>query len=103
MSSIRKHYRLRDAFRAASIMACFSGSLVFGAGHWWSPGQTSNAQAVSEKPELILQTVHSQKSEGVAFSPDGRYVATGSVDHTIKIWEAATGRELRTLAGHIGT
>jgi WD40 repeat protein/uncharacterized caspase-like protein len=57
----------------------------------------------SEKPELILQTGHSQKSEGLAFSPDGRYVATGSVDHTIKLWEVATGRELRTLTGHTGT
>ncbi len=66
-------------------------------------GILSHAPASSEKPELILQTGHSQKSEGVAFSPDGRHVATGSVDHTIKIWEVATGRELRTLAGHIGT
>ncbi len=53
----------------------------------------------TEKPELILQTGHAQKSEAISFSPNGRYVATGSIDRSIKIWEAATGHELRALNG----
>ncbi|WP_334311588.1 hypothetical protein [Microcystis aeruginosa] len=28
------------------------------------------------------------------------YLASGSQDNTIKIWEVATGKELRTLTGH---
>ena len=36
----------------------------------------------------------------MAFSPDGRRIVTGSSDQTAKVWEAATGRELLTLAGH---
>jgi WD40 repeat protein/uncharacterized caspase-like protein len=63
--------------------------------------KAAKSQTASEKPELILQTGHSQKAEGIAFSPDGRYVATGGVDQTIKIWDA-DGRELRTLSGHVG-
>jgi hypothetical protein len=36
----------------------------------------------------------------VSFSPDDNYLATGSWDTTVKIWDARTGAELRTLRGH---
>lgn len=36
----------------------------------------------------------------VAISPDGRRLATGSADKTVKVWDLPTGRELLTLRGH---
>jgi tricorn protease-like protein len=38
--------------------------------------------------------------ESVAFSPDGRRLASGSWNNTIKLWDVATGQEVRTLSGH---
>src|SRR5262249_60666434 len=39
----------------------------------------------------------------LAFTPGGRVLATGSRDHTVRLWDAATGPDLRRLRGHNGT
>lgn len=38
----------------------------------------------------------------MAFSTDGKRIATGSQDKTAKVWDAATGQQLLTLKGHTG-
>jgi WD40 repeat protein/serine/threonine protein kinase len=43
---------------------------------------------------------HTEVVEGLACSPDGRRLATGSLDRTIKLWDTTTGEEVFTLRGH---
>jgi WD40 repeat protein len=45
---------------------------------------------------------HTSAVDSVTFSPDGRWLASGSWDATVQIWEVASGRALRSLAGHSG-
>src|SRR5262245_6643223 len=45
---------------------------------------------------------HTEALYAVAFSPDGKYVLTGSFDKTLKLWDAATGKEVKTFGGATG-
>lgn len=58
-------------------------------------------QSREAKPELVLQTGYNNffGATRLVFSPDGRLLATGTFrSSTIKLWDTATGRELRNLS-----
>jgi len=43
---------------------------------------------------------HSEDIKQIAWSPDGRILASGSEDKTIRLWDMQTGQTLQTLTGH---
>ena len=40
---------------------------------------------------------HSNTVKALSFSPDGKHIVSGSADHTMRLWEAETGKELRMI------
>ena len=51
-------------------------------------------------PVVIKLEEYRDNVESVAYSPDGKYVCSGSMDNTVRLWNTETGETLRTLKGH---
>jgi WD40 repeat protein len=49
--------------------------------------------------QVVAQTGHAGAIYSVAISADGRYILSTSMDETAKLWDAASGQELRTFTG----
>src|SRR5262249_34944978 len=45
---------------------------------------------------------HGGLIEGLGFAPDGKMIASIGGDHALRVWDAATGRELHSIEGDIG-
>jgi WD40 repeat protein/uncharacterized caspase-like protein len=56
---------------------------------------------VASGREIASIKGHGRGVSKVAFSRDGKMLASGSTDSTIKLWDVATQKELRTFTGHL--
>jgi WD40 repeat protein/tRNA A-37 threonylcarbamoyl transferase component Bud32 len=60
-------------------------------------GNTVRVWDATTGRETLTLKGHRLAVTKVAFSPDGRRLASGSQDNTLKVWDAATGKELASL------
>jgi serine/threonine protein kinase len=85
------------------------------------PASPSNPALESRSPKDTIQEIVAKKQHGrplvarvegrllsghtgavtnVAFSPGGRFLASGSADMTVRVWDLTTGKEHRCFVGH---
>jgi hypothetical protein len=78
---------------------------LFGEARIYAIGDEPDGGPVSAKADLSHPTRfrgHKDSLYCARLSPDGAVLATGGYDNTIKLWDAASGKELQTLDGHNG-
>jgi len=67
------------------------------------PGVALAGPATFRFQERAVLTGHAEPVTGIAFSHDGRTIATTSEDRTIRLWDPQIGQERLTLSGHTDT
>ena len=58
----------------------------------WTPALKPNG-------ELVVQAGHADRVRSIVFAPDGRWMATGSMDSTVRIWSMADRACLKIVSG----
>jgi WD40 repeat protein len=68
----------------------------------WLCPLTQPGLAPAAGPQRNVLLGHTGQVQAVAVTPDNRLIISASTDRTIRIWELASGRLVRTLEGHSG-
>jgi WD40 repeat protein len=61
------------------------------------------AEEIWHGPLVPVLMGHEAWVSSVAVTPDGQYVVSGSKDRTVRLWDLATGQEVRRFTGHEST
>lgn len=91
---------LPDGHRLVSASADGSGRV------WAVPSEEDikkvNAPDVLKVADATVLAGHKGAVRSLAVSPDGQTIATGGEDATVRVWQAADGKAVRTIEGHGG-
>lgn len=93
--SVERDSRVSGGQRAAGRFTSLEGAPRSTGGDIWLWNLTTR------KIEVILRG-HLNAVYSIAFSPDGKTLASGSADETIRLWNAVTGQHKATFRSHSG-
>lgn len=65
-----------------------------------TPRSTMQPQVYPQANMLYACLGHASRVTQVAWSPDGKYLASVSFDRTLQLWDAANGKHIKTYKGH---
>ncbi|BAZ50901.1 serine/threonine protein kinase with WD-40 repeats [Nostoc sp. NIES-4103] len=91
---INQKLKKRLLINAAIVLLALGGTWYL----QYIPQLITKSSESSYQPKTLKG--HASDVNSVAFSPDGKTLASGSDDKTIKLWNPTTGKEINTLKGH---
>jgi serine/threonine protein kinase len=106
--SVVKAKRKKRRLQLLGVAALFLLIAGLPLGWWFWRGAAGRDWAAQGEPHapLPLRTVlqgHSAPIWSIAFSPDGKLLATGSDDTSLRLWDAVDGRSLHVFSAHNST
>jgi WD40 repeat protein len=96
-----RHGRGSAGISARSIISICGAMFALGAALAQTPPQITRSVPTSispSKPELAIQAGHADGIHTLIWSPDGKWLASAGFDRTVRVWDAESGVEFRTLA-----
>ncbi len=92
-----------EALPLPPVPGTLSKRLLTADGHWYVSGLQSGEVVVQDLwrgGETFSLPGHQEMIVALAVSPTGRYLVTGSIDRSAKLWDLETRRTVHTFSGH---